>query len=408
MIYRPRYNFADTPDSFRAATRALAAGRGPFAIDTERASAFRYDDRAFLIQIHRRDAGTFLIAPEGFRDEVKTIFAPVINQREWVLHAASEDLVSLGMLGLHPRSVFDTELAARLCGFQRPNLKAVVHQILDVELDKTHGREDWSTTPLPTAWLEYAARDVVYLNDLADSLAELLERSGLLDAAEQEFSHLVATRSRPAPRRTWRDMKGVSSLHTSAGLQLARVLWEARDCHARETDTSPAAILPTPVLLAIAKAVPSSPVELARVPGFPGRDTTAVEQWYRLIEGALSEPERTWPTVPPRSRSAPPTKSVWQRRYPRSWLYLNEARSRVAAAARQLGIPPENLLSPVTLREVVWQANVEERSGEMPAGDAHSVRNRLLRAGARPWQAEIVAPLLVTAASEQRAAGREV
>ena len=144
MIHRPRYSFADTPDSYRAAANTLAAGRGPFAIDTERASAFRYDDRAFLVQIHRRDAGTFLIAPEGKRDDVKAIFAPIINEREWVLHAAAEDLESLGLLGLHPKTVFDTELAARLCGFQRPNLKAVVHQVLNVELEKNHGREDWS------------------------------------------------------------------------------------------------------------------------------------------------------------------------------------------------------------------------------------------------------------------------
>lgn len=136
MIHRPRYSFADTPDSYRAAANTLAAGRGPFAIDTERASAFRYDDRAFLVQIHRRDAGTFLIAPEGKRDDVKAIFAPIINEREWVLHAAAEDLESLGLLGLHPKTVFDTELAARLCGFQRPNLKAVVHQVLNVELEK--------------------------------------------------------------------------------------------------------------------------------------------------------------------------------------------------------------------------------------------------------------------------------
>lgn len=404
MIHRPRYSFADTPDSYRAAANTLAAGRGPFAIDTERASAFRYDDRAFLVQIHRRDAGTFLIAPEGKRDDVKAIFAPIINEREWVLHAAAEDLESLGLLGLHPKTVFDTELAARLCGFQRPNLKAVVHQVLNVELEKNHGREDWSCTPLPTAWLDYAARDVAYLNDLADSLAELLDHLGLLDAAAQEFSHLVAAHSQPDPRRrTWCDMKGVASLHTPGSLQLARALWQARDSQARETDTSPAAILANSVLLAIAKAVPSSRVELQRVPGFPGRDSDAVEWWYRLVEGALSEPETTWPDVPLRAPCTIPAKSIWQRHYPHSWLYLREARRRISVAATRLGMPPESLLSPSTLREVVWQATSEAHPDEIGAGDTHSARNRLLQAGARPWQASIVAPLLAAAEWQARA-----
>ena len=57
----------DSPAGFHRVARALAQGRGPFAIDTERASAYRFDDRAFLVQIYRRGAGAFLLAPEGHR-----------------------------------------------------------------------------------------------------------------------------------------------------------------------------------------------------------------------------------------------------------------------------------------------------------------------------------------------------
>lgn len=74
-----RFSLVSDPVAFRDAADALAAGRGPFALDTERASTYRYDDRAFLVQVARRDAGTFLIAPEGHRDAVRAAFAPVLS-----------------------------------------------------------------------------------------------------------------------------------------------------------------------------------------------------------------------------------------------------------------------------------------------------------------------------------------
>ena len=151
---------ADTPSSIRAAADRLAGGIGPIAVDTERASGFRYDDRAFLLQLRRARAGTVLIDPEGRRDLVTAELAPVLNSEEWVLHAAASDLPSLAMLGLHPSRLFDTELAGRLAGFEKVNLAAMIHEVFDYELAKGHGAEDWSTRPLPGAWLNYAALDV--------------------------------------------------------------------------------------------------------------------------------------------------------------------------------------------------------------------------------------------------------
>ena len=87
MSARLDYRLVDTPAAFREAAGALAHGRGPFAVDTERASSFRYGNRAFLVQVARRGAGTFLIAPEGHRDEVREIFAPVLGGQEWIIHA---------------------------------------------------------------------------------------------------------------------------------------------------------------------------------------------------------------------------------------------------------------------------------------------------------------------------------
>lgn len=403
MHNSPVYEVVDSPAGFNRTAAALAAGRGPFAVDTERASAYRYDDRAFLVQIHRRGSGTFLIAPEGQREVVGEVFSPVVNGQDWIIHAAGEDLAALSLLGLRPARVFDTELAARLAGFDRPNLGAMVEHFTGVKLEKGHGREDWSTAPLPQDWLEYAALDVIYLNDLAEALAEVLDAAEMLPAAEQEFAHLLRARGQ-VPPKTWRDLKGLSSVRTPAGLQLARELWLERDRRARDADTPPSSVLQSRVIVDIARHRPASPGELARLKGFPARRRGATAQWYSHIERALEQPRNTWPRPAARDEFTPPTKLNWERNYPQSWEALTQARSLIAGAAGNLGLRPEDLLAPAVLRREVW-ASCLEAEPHAPAGAAwpvatpgtHTTAARLRELGARPWQVEIVAPLVASA-----------
>ena len=126
--------------------------------------------------------------------------------------------------------LFDTELASRLVGYDRPNLAAMVERFVGVELEKGHGHEDWSRTPLPKSWQDYAALDVEYLNELAEALTEVLDAEGKLRWAFEEFAHLISVYSlTPRPVKSWRDMKGISSLRDQSGLQVARELWHARE-----------------------------------------------------------------------------------------------------------------------------------------------------------------------------------
>ncbi len=83
--------------------------------------------------------------------------AEALSQDEWVLHAADQDLPCLSEIGLRPGSLYDTELAGRLAGFERVNLAAMVQRLLGLQLMKGHGAADWSKRPLPAEWLNYAA-----------------------------------------------------------------------------------------------------------------------------------------------------------------------------------------------------------------------------------------------------------
>ena len=175
----------DTQADLERAAEALASGHDSVAVDVERANGFRYSARAYLLQLYRRGAGTFLIDPVAVES-----FAPIqdaIGQAEWVLHAASQDLPSLRELGLEPTSLFDTELGSRLAGFERVGLQAVVERTVGLHLKKEHSHSDWSTRPLPKAWLEYAALDVELLVDAREGVASALDQQQKLAFARQEF-----------------------------------------------------------------------------------------------------------------------------------------------------------------------------------------------------------------------------
>jgi ribonuclease D len=232
----------DTREAYLAAVEAIAAGTGPIAIDAERASGFRYSQRAYLIPIFRRGAGTFLFDPPaiGRFDELNEAIAA----EEWVFHAASQDLACLREVGLDPTRIFDTELGARLAGLPRVGLGTVVEELLGIHLAKEHSAADWSTRPLPQSWLVYAALDVELLVDLRYAVDQLLDQAGKSEIARQEFAAELSQGTRHPKVEGWRRLSGVHSIRGAQQLAVARELWEARDRYAREIDTAPGRLVP--------------------------------------------------------------------------------------------------------------------------------------------------------------------
>ncbi|MDO5511991.1 HRDC domain-containing protein [Corynebacterium sp.] len=379
-----------TPADFASAASALAAGQGPWAIDTERASGFRYDDRAFLVQIRRRDVGTLLLDPEGSRAEFTRALAPVINGQDWIIHAAASDLPSLAWLGLYPGTLFDTELAGRLAGFDHVNLASMIEMLFDVHLAKGHGAEDWSQRPLPENWLAYAALDVELLLELGETMAEILDTQGKLDWASQEFEHIRRTHAdiTGPTEAMWRDMKGVSSLTRPEQLAVARELWMTRESIAVADDRAVSRILPTKALIEVARTLPRTGRDLARVKGFPARRRQAVRFWGEVVDRALTSDPRTWPARI-RSPRGLPSRQTWSHEFPESFARYSAARELLDELSADLAIPAENILKPATLRAVSWEATSgQETRSPLEVPD-------MLRAHqARDWQIELTAPVL--------------
>lgn len=378
----------DTQPELDAAIERLRDGTGPVAIDTERASGFRYSDRAYLVQIYRRGSGTHLIDPIPFGSLASV--AEVIQDDEWILHAATQDLPCMREIDLVPSTLFDTELASRLLGKERVGLGAVVQELLGIELAKAHSADDWSTRPLPQSWLAYAALDVELLVDVRDRLAEQLIASGKDDWARQEFDFLLGFRPKPHDPERWRRLSRISTLRQPRQLAVARELWLARDEYARQTDTAPGRIVPDKSLTAAATELPRTRGQLAALKEFSGRQSRSqLDRWWAAVERGLQT--RDLPKRSSGTGNGIPHPKNWEHKRPEADARFKIARPAVAAKAAELVLPTDNLLTPAFLRQVCWE----------PTGKtAESISQQLATLGARAWQIDITAPIIADAIVE--------
>ena len=183
LLAKPRaqVRFVSDQAALTAAIQNLGSGEGAFCLDAERASGFKYSQRAYLIQVTRRDSDIFLIDPIAFEVEDLAGLGALLRTDVWILHAATQDLPCLADLGLKPSRLFDTELIGRLLGFDRVGLSAVCERLLGLKLAKEHSAADWSLRPLPADWLNYAALDVDVLSDLKDAMEVEITTQGKME-----------------------------------------------------------------------------------------------------------------------------------------------------------------------------------------------------------------------------------
>jgi len=378
--------------ALRRAADALAGATGPVAVDTERASGYRYSQRAYLVQLRRAGAGTVLVDPIALGGRLDPLVA-ALDGTEWVLHAASQDLPCLAELGLRPSALFDTELAGRLAGFERVALGTLVERLLGYRLEKGHGAADWSRRPLPPDWLNYAALDVELLVELRDVLERELERQGKLAWALEEFE---AARTAPLPRprsEPWRRTSGIHRIRSPRQLAAVRSLWETRDALARERDIAPGRVLPDSALVEAAVRNPPDEASLLALPVFRGRaQRRLVAVWLGALHRAAALPRAELPDAA-QQHDGPPPANRWADKDPAAAARLAAARVALTAVAEANTLPVENLLLPDLVRRTCWQPPADTS----PKGVAAVLR----AGGARNWQVGLTAEALSGALGAQ-------
>jgi ribonuclease D len=364
-------------------TGRLAQGRGPVAVDAERASGYRYGQRAYLVQLRRAGSGTVLIDPIACPDLSGVDAA--LQDAEAILHAASQDLPCLAEVGYRPRQLFDTELAGRLLGYPRVALGTLVEEVLGFHLEKGHSAADWSVRPLREELLRYAALDVEVLIELRDALAVELQEQGKAEWARQEFAAVLTAKPTAARPDPWRRTSGIHRVNSRRGLAAVRELWAVRDRIAQAADLSPRRVLPDSAIIEAARSLPASYPQLTRISGFAGRQARRHEkEWLAAVTKARTSADSDLPDaaggpIP----SGPPPAHRWAERDPAAAARLAAVRTTVAAIAEANRLPVENLIAPDAVRRLSWDP-------PQPA-DTGTVSLALSGYGARPWQVELTA-----------------
>lgn len=371
---------------------------GPMAVDAERASGFRYSQRAYLVQVYRRGGEILLIDPVSAlaTTEARKALQRAMNGQDWILHAGTQDVPCLRDLGLTAGQIFDTELGSRILGLPKVGLGAVVEHFLGIRLAKEHSAVDWSTRPLADDWLDYAALDVQVLPDLHDALTEALKGAGKLEWAKQEFSGLPSFQPRDKSKDRWRSISGAHELRDQRRMAVVRELYEARDALAQKMDVAPGRLIPDSSIIAAASSTPKSRSELLGNRSFSGRASrTYIDLWWEAIQRGsttLDLPPLRLPAV------GIPNHRIWSQKFPEADTRLKAARPKLVELAEQIAVPIENLLQPDTLRTVCFEVQLR---------DLEAIAWRLKELGARDWQIELVAQRIADAFSEPKDFGAQ-
>jgi len=373
----------ETDAALAEVTSRLAGGQGPVAVDAERASGYRYGQRAYLVQLRRAGAGTILIDPIACPD-LSGVDAAV-GDAEAVLHAASQDLPCLAEIGFRPQKLFDTELAGRLLGYPRVALGTLVKEVLGFHLEKGHSAADWSVRPLREELLRYAALDVEVLVELRDALAEELAAQGKTEWAWQEFEAVLAARPTAPRPDPWRRTSGIHRVQSRRGLAVVRELWTTREKIAQAADLSPRRILLDTAIIEAARSLPANHAQLIKISGFTSRQARRHErEWLAAVTRARASADRELPEATGGTiANGPPPAHRWAERDPAAAARLAAARAAVTAIAEDNRLPIENLISPDTVRRLSWDP-------PQPC-DGQSIAQALAGYGARPWQVELTA-----------------
>jgi ribonuclease D len=393
----------DTEAGLLKAIEELTLGTGPFAVDAERASGFRYSGRAYLIQIKRNGGGLHLIDPIPFGINHSLILRlnDLLNTDEVILHASTQDLPCLREIGISPTRLFDTELAGRIAGLPRVGLGPLLESLMGVSLAKEHSAADWSVRPLPENWLTYAALDVELLVELRNRMYQMLLESKKLTWAMEEFAAILVAPP-PVPRvDPWRRTSGMHKIKRRDQLAIIRALWIARDRIASQSDIAQGKLLNDNAIVELAISAPTNKKEFEkalRPLGLRARWLENLPLWLESIASAVALTEQDWPQMRTSADTLPPIK-LWRDKFPEKYAPLSHARLRLEKISQENSIPVENLITPELVRRICWSPP----AGSTENLQVEAVQTHLLSLGARSWQVNLVGQAISEALLEKEA-----
>lgn len=274
----------------------------PFVtVDTEFIREKTYWPQLCLIQIASEDEDT-CIDPLIKGIDLSALFALMANRNVVkVFHAARQDIeIFYHLSGKTPYPVFDTQLAAMVCGFgESVSYQHLVLKLLNKDLDKSMRFTDWSRRPLTDKQVKYALADVTHLREIYKKIRVLLDESGRTSWLNDDTAILTDVKTyENESAESWKRLKINST--KPLYLALCRALAAFREDEAKRLDRPRRHILRDEVLLELAGSAPDNAEEMAKLRGLPqgfangrlGREILSI------IKRVRAEDSSTYPVQP--------------------------------------------------------------------------------------------------------------
>ncbi|MBO6719365.1 MAG: ribonuclease D [Rhizobiaceae bacterium] len=279
-------------------------------VDTEFIRETTFWPELCLIQIASPDTAV-LIDPLSPGIDLKPFFALMADESVVkVFHAARQDIeIIFHRGGLIPHPVFDTQVAAMVCGFgDSVSYDQLVNKITGVRLDKTSRFTDWRRRPLSDKQLEYALADVTHLIEVYRHLAAELERENRAHWLNEEMEVLTARETYdPHPQDAWKRLKMRNAKPQQLAIAQAIAAW--RELEARERNVPRGRILKDDALVEIAQQMPRDAAALGRLRAIPRgwERSAAASGLMEAVTAALAIPKED---LPKPQRHAPPSEGA--------------------------------------------------------------------------------------------------
>ncbi len=239
------------------------------AVDTEFLREKTYYPLLCLIQVAGKDGHVAAIDPLAEGIDLTPFYELLKNPAiRIVMHGCQQDLeIFLTELGEMPSDVFDTQVAAMVCGFgEAVSYKALVKHYMDAEIDKNQRFTDWSLRPLSEKQLSYALDDVIYLYDIYPQLLEQLDKKERTNWITQEMEDLTDPEKYCSnPYNAWKKMK--TRLDKPKHLAVLREVCAWREQRAQDKNLPKQRIMRDDTVLEITVTTPQTMEDLLKIRG---------------------------------------------------------------------------------------------------------------------------------------------
>ena len=327
-------------------------GRAPFiAVDTEFMREQTFWPKLCLVQI-AADGMEVLIDSQAPDLDLTPLFDLMVNEKVVkVFHSARQDIEIVHHLaGVIPHPIFDTQVAAMVCGFgEAVSYSMLVKRLLNRNLDKTSRFTDWSRRPLSERQLTYALGDVIYLRDLYPKLKAQLDQSERASWLNEEMAVLTDPATYELhPEQAWKRLK--MRIKTPKALAVLMELAAWREREAQTQDVPRARILKDEALYDIASQTPRSQEDLGSLRTLHNGFARS-SRGRAVLEAVSRGLERDPKTIPPIERGEPMP--------PEALAVVDLLRVLLKATAGRHGVAPKLIATSDELEEVARSDDID-------------------------------------------------